>query len=619
MKTLEWQSHRTNAPRPTEVVNVDFGRGTLRGLPAPNTRIAYNMTNLQDSLYDQQTDSYLVAGTSGAQVRVVHLTTTAQTIIETYPAATRVSFARAGAWVVISASERGNTLGAYLLLLHLPSGQIVRVDRAPDVPGNSYQSQPLVWTLTSAQNVQGVQVIWNPYTVYLNVTNNDNTWQVDLLPDTTDPIPSLREVIAIEIEATYIEPAAGRWAKAQILNATDSVLVEQPLIEGKNYIDLTRLPNYAETVAAIRIVRYGGDLELSRTVWFHTLRRQYLLVQGLRPEVGNPADNQLTLSEPLYLTPTQTIPGMRHIFSNNSVYNLWVYRLDSAGVYRLVDMLTPTQTRIDDKLEWELGEPFSDTLYPVRSSGLSLEWDSRVIIADGNDLWLSTIGDFAWDDDAERLTFEEPIIALATWRNLLCVGLQSGWRVLIGAPNSFTIQRVSDAPPVQGYRGYGALAFADGSLLLGNTLYTDNLASWRRYLRLGRYEVLLAPDHLLLSLEGRWTRVNLVASGVWLRNGQLEWHTPAGIQTFSSSTRSAWQYSTPLLFETRANLKALYLDGTGTLSSVQIGTHTFNNLTLPAYIDRLRVEEWHTTLSIAGQPNAELYRVVIEFEPTKPR
>jgi hypothetical protein len=155
--------------------------------------------------------------------------------------------------------------------------------------------------------------------------------------------------------------------------------------------------------------------------------------------------------------------------------------------------------------------------------------------------------------------------------------------------------------------------------MLGNTLYTDNLASWRRYLRLGRYEVLLAPDHLLLSLEGRWTRVNLVASGVWLRNGQLECHTTAGIQTFSSSTRSAWQYSTPLLFETRANLKALYLDGIGTLSSVQIGTHTFNNLTLPTYIDRLRVEEWHTTLSIAGQPNAELYRILIEFEPTKPR
>lgn len=618
MKTLEWQSHRTNAPRPTEVVNVDFGRGTLRGLPAPNTRIAYNMTTLQDSLYDQQTDSYLVAGRVNAQVRVVHLTTTAQTTIETYPADTRVSFARVGAWVVISASERGNTFNTYLLLLHLPSGQIVRVDRAPDVSGNTYQSQALVWTLTSAQNVQGVQVIWNPYTVYLNVTNNDNTWQVDLLPATTDPIPSLREVIAIEIDATYIEPAAGRWAKAQILNGTGSVLVEQPLIQGKNYIDLTRLPNYAETVAAIRIVRYGGDVELSRTVWFHTLRRQYLLVQGLRPEVGNPADNQLTLSEPLYLTPTQTIPGMRHIFSNNSVYNLWVYRLDSAGVYRLVDMLTPTQTRIDDKLEWELGEPFSDTLYPVRSNGLSLEWDARVVIADGNDLWLSTVGDFAWDDDAERLTFEEPIIALTTCRNLLCVGLQSGWRVLIGAPGSITAQRVSDAPPVAGYRGYGALAFADGSLMLGDTLYTDNLSPWRRYLRLGRYEVLLAPDHLLLSIEGRWTRVSLVASGVWLRNGQLELHTPTGVQTLSGA-RSAWQYSTPLLFETRANLKALYLDGADTLSSVQIGTHTFTNLTLPAYIDRLRVEEWHTTFSIAGQANAELYRVVIEFEPAKPR
>jgi len=617
MKTLEWQSHRTNAPRPTEVVSVDFGRGTLRGLPAPSTRIAHNMTTLQDSLYDQQTDSYLVAGTSGAQVRVVHLTTTAQTTIETYPTNTRVSFARVGAWIVVSASERGNTFNTYLLLLHLPSGQIVRVDRAPDVPGNTYQSQQLVWTLTSAQNVQGVQVIWNPSTVYLNVTNNDNTWQVDLLPATTDPIPSLREVVAIEIEATYIEPAAGRWAKAQILNGTGSVLVEQLLTAGKNYIDLTRLPNYAETVAAIRIVRYGGDVELSRTVWFHTLRRQYLLVQGLRPEVGNPADNQLALSEPLYLTPTQTIPGMRHIFSNNSVYNLWVYRLDSAGVYRLVDMLAPTQTRIDDKLEWELGEPFSDTLYPVRSSGLSLEWDARVVIADGNDLWLSTVGDFAWDDDAERLTFEEPIIALATWRNLLCVGLQSGWRVLIGAPSSFTVQRVSDAPPVTGYRGYGALAFADGSLMLGDMLYTDNLASWRRYLRLGRYEVLLAPDHLLLSTEGRWTRVNLVASSVWLRNGQLELHTPTGVRTLSG-TRSAWQYSTPLLFETRANLKALYLDGTGTLS-VQVGTHTFNNLTLPAYIDRLRVENWQTTLSIAGQPNAELYRVVIEFEPAKPR
>jgi hypothetical protein len=616
MKTLEWQSHRTNAPRPTEVVSVDFGRGTLRGLPAPNTRIAYNMTNLQESLYDAQTDSYLVAGTVNAQVRVVHLTTTAQTTIETYPADTRVSFARVGAWVVIAASERGNTLGAYILLLHLPSGQIVRVDRAPDVPGNTYQSQALVWTLTSAQNVQGVQVIWRTSTVYLNVTNNDNTWQVDLLPDTTDPIPSLREVIAIEIEATYIEPAAGRWAKAQILNGAGNVLVEQPLIQGKNYIDLTRLPNYAETIAAIRIVRYGGDVELSRTVWFHTLRRQYLLVQGLRPEVGNPADNQLALSEPLYLTPTQTIPGMRHIFSNNSVYNLWVYRLDSAGVYRLVDMLTPTQTRIDDKLEWELGEPFSDTLYPVRSNGLSLEWDARVVIADGNDLWLSTVGDFAWDDDADRLTFEEPIIALATWRNLLCVGLQSGWRVLIGAPSSITIQRVSDAPPVAGYRGYGALAFADGSLMLGNTLYTDNLASWRRYLRLGRYEVLLAPDHLLLSIEGRWTRVSLVASGVWLRNGQLELHTPTGVQALSGA-RSAWQYSTPLLFETRANLKALYLDGTGALS-VQVGTHTFTT-TLPAYIDRLRVEEWHTTLSIAGQPNAELYCVVIEFEPAKPR
>ena len=617
MKTLEWQSHRTNAPRPTEVMNVDFGRGTLRGLPAPSTRIAHNMTTLQDSLYDQQTDSYLVAGTSGAQVRVVHLTTTAQTTIETYPTNTRVSFARVGAWIVVSASERGNTFNTYLLLLHLPSGQIVRVDRAPDVPGNTYQSQQLVWTLTSAQNVQGVQVIWNPSTVYLNVTNNDNTWRVDLLPATTDPIPSLREVVAIEIEATYIEPAAGRWAKAQILNGTGSVLVEQLLTAGKNYIDLTRLPNYAETVAAIRIVRYGGDVELSRTVWFHTLRRQYLLVQGLRPEVGNPADNQLALSEPLYLTPTQTIPGMRHIFSNNSVYNLWVYRLDSAGVYRLVDMLAPTQTRIDDKLEWELGEPFSDTLYPVRSSGLSLEWDARVVIADGNDLWLSTVGDFAWDDDAERLTFEEPIIALATWRNLLCVGLQSGWRVLIGAPSSFTVQRVSDAPPVTGYRGYGALAFADGSLMLGDMLYTDNLASWRRYLRLGRYEVLLAPDHLLLSIEGRWTQVNLVASGVWLRNGQLELHTPTGVRTLSG-TRSAWQYSTPLLFETRANLKALYLDGTGTLS-VQVGTHTFNNLTLPAYIDRLRVENWQTTLSIAGQPNAELYRVVIEFEPAKPR
>ena len=618
MKTLEWQSHRTNAPRLTEVVSADFGRGTLRGLPAPSTRIAYNMTALQDSLYDQQTDSYLVAGRVNAQVRVVHLTTTAQTTIETYPADTRVSFARVGAWIVVSASERGNTRGAYFLLLHLPSGQIVRVDRAPDVPGNTYQSQALVWTLTSAQNVQGVQVIWRTSTVYLNVTNNDNTWQVDLLPATTDPIPSLREVIAIEIEATYIEPAAGRWAKAQILNGTGNVLVEQPLIQGKNYIDLTRLPNYAETVAAIRIVRYGGDVELSRTVWFHTLRRQYLLVQGLRPEVGNPADNQLALSEPLYFTPTQTIPGMRHIFSNNSVYNLWVYRLDSAGVYRLVDMLTPTQTRIDDKLEWELGEPFSDTLYPARSNGLSLEWDARVVIADGNDLWLSTVGDFAWDDDADRLTFEEPIIALATWRNLLCVGLQSGWRVLIGAPSSFTIQRVSDAPPVAGYRGYGALAFADGSLMLGNTLYTDNLASWRRYLRLGRYEVLLAPDHLLLSIEGRWTRVSLVASGVWLRNGQLELHTPTGVQTLSGA-RSAWQYSTPLLFETRANLKALYLDGAGTLSSVQIGTHTFTNLTLPAYIDRLRVEEWHTTFSIAGQANAELYRVVIEFEPAKPR
>jgi len=104
---------------------------------------------------------------------------------------------------------------------------------------------------------------------------------------------------------------------------------------------------------------------------------------------------------------------------------------------------------------------------------------------------------------------------------------------------------------------------------------------------------------------------------VWLRNGQLELHTPTGVRTLSG-TRSAWQYSTPLLFETRANLKALYLDGTGTLS-VQVGTHTFNNLTLPAYIDRLRVENWQTTLSIAGQPNAELYRVVIEFEPAKPR
>jgi hypothetical protein len=153
--------------------------------------------------------------------------------------------------------------------------------------------------------------------------------------------------------------------------------------------------------------------------------------------------------------------------------------------------------------------------------------------------------------------------------------------------------------------------------MLSNTLYTDNLSPWRRYLRLGRYEVLLAPDHLLLSIEGRWTRVNLVASSVWLRNGQLELHTTTGVRTLSGA-RSAWQYSTPLLFETRANLKALYLDGTGTLS-VQVGTHTFTNLNLPAYIDRLRVEEWQTTLSIAGQPNAELYRVVIEFEQAKPR
>lgn len=317
-------------------------------------------------------------------------------------------------------------------------------------------------------------------------------------------------------------------------------------------------------------------------------------------------DMTLDEAETWTLTDSPTGAGMR------------VYLPDAAGVYREYGYCGSGGTiwgRYTSRPYELTAEPWVEAMQPVNGS-VCIDWQMRLVIADGCRLYLSEIGYPAWRDDSDVLVLPNQITALAVLNGVLYAGMGTGWMAISGSPGAWSTRMVADIAAAPGYSGHGALAAADGRIWDDKGLITalSGLGGWERcWQRADGLDLLMTDGRMAIRDRDAWALLSHVQRPV-CRRPSGGWYTATsdGCDWLVGATigagRGSWWHEQTIVWRETATIQSVYLDGSGsvqlTLNGVDCGVRT-----LPALWDGLgSVARYESVIRLDGQAGSVVRR-----------